>query len=141
MLSCFCKKKKKDTSLTLYYNDNNALDISGENERIIISNIKKSKLNTIELLDYSITNIETKLSIVKKEINEHIKILEGTKNKVSKKLTEEIASEYLCPICFTNKKNTILTPCGHTLCDACLGEAEYCFFCRKYIGEKFRIYQ
>ena len=141
MFSCLCKKNTQGKSIILYYDDNNELNIPYDDERIIINNIKKTKVHTLELLDYSIKNIETKLSTIKKNINELNKILEGTKNKVFKQIREEIAADYNCPICVTNTKNIVLVPCGHMLCDSCIGNSDYCYFCRSFIEKQVIIFQ
>ena len=73
------KKKEVDTAteplLLNYYNDG-TLFIPKNIEKVIISSIKQSKLNEIELLDYSIKNISTKLVIMKKMLSDNENNLE-----------------------------------------------------------------
>ena len=41
---------------------------------------------------------------------------------------------FKCPVCFTNDVSQVLVPCGHTLCEECLGQmgqfGRKCPFCR-----------
>ena len=45
-----------------------------------------------------------------------------------------------CPICFENKINITLIPCGHCFCSNCIQSSSNCYFCRKQIQSKHKIF-
>lgn len=45
-----------------------------------------------------------------------------------------------CPICFEKKINTALIPCGHCFCSDCINQSLQCYFCRKQIQTKQKIF-
>ena len=139
----FKRKKKVDTTkeplLLNYYNDG-TLIIPKKKEKEIISSIKQSKLNEIGLLDYSIKNISTKLVIMKKMLSDNENNLENSRKEFVEQIKREINPDLLCQICFDNRINVILTPCGHTFCTECVGNSTTCFNCRSTIDKSFKLF-
>jgi hypothetical protein len=137
------KKKEVDTEteplLLNYYNDG-TLFIPKKIEAVIISSIKQSKLNEIALLDYSINNISTKLVIMKKMLSDNENNLEKSRKQFVEQIKREVNPDLLCQICFDSRINVILTPCGHTFCTNCLGNATACFNCRANIEHPFKLF-
>ena len=122
-----------------YFNDG-SLYLPKKVQNEIINSIKQSKLKEIELLDFSINNLQTQLLIIKKMKEEEIGNIENTKRELIHTLKKEINPEILCSICFENIVNIVLTPCGHTFCDTCLGITKECYSCRGVIEKKYKIY-
>lgn len=58
-----------------------------------------------------------------------LKFMQYERNKYK----EENDRLAICNICFTNPKNTVCVPCGHTMCHACANRltADSCPFCRQ----------
>ena len=137
------KKKVVDTAieplLLTYYKDG-TLFIPKKIEKVIISSIKQSKLNEIELLDYSIKNISTKLVIMKKMLSDNENNLENSRKQLLEQIKREVNPDLLCQICFDSRINVILTPCGHSFCTNCLGNSTTCFNCRSTIEKTFKLF-
>ena len=56
---------------------------------------------------------------------------------------------HMCPVCFDKEVDTVLTPCGHTLCKTCLPnitnsrgrqEGAQCMTCRAKVSKHFSLY-
>lgn len=46
-----------------------------------------------------------------------------------------------CPICISREVNHVSVPCGHTMCEACIGRMNHvCYICRSPIKQKLRLY-
>jgi predicted O-linked N-acetylglucosamine transferase (SPINDLY family) len=75
---------------------------------------------------------------------DEIKQAEESENRLRR--TIEIQKEELrqeletCVICYTEKKNVVLVPCGHTFCNTCaLRMGERCGFCREMVHDVVRM--
>tara|TARA_B110001469_G_C9635607_1_gene318668 strand:+ start:73 stop:507 length:435 start_codon:yes stop_codon:yes gene_type:complete len=137
------KKKEVDTTkepLLLHYYNDGTLIIPKKKKKELISSIKQSKLNEIGLLDYSIKNISTKLVIMKKMLSDNENNLENSRKEFVEQIKREVNPDLLCQICFDNRINVILTPCGHTFCKECLGNSITCFNCRSTIDKPFKLF-
>jgi len=139
------KSKKKPVDihrepLTLGYYEDGSLMIPKKNYKEILDSIKYTKLKEIELLDYSINNLNTQLLIVQKMMNEKTMHLENSKQEMIASLKREINPDLLCQICFEKRVNIVLTPCGHTFCDTCFKNTTTCFNCRCEVKKTHKIY-
>jgi len=138
------KKKIVDINrspLVLNYYDDGKLVMSKNDEKLIIDSIKMRKLKEIELLNFSINNLSIQNTIIDKIISEKNEMLETTKKNYIESLNKNINPDLLCQICFENRINLILTPCGHTFCDNCFKEQHtICFNCRKTVDKRYKIY-
>ena len=65
--------------------------------------------------------------------------IENTKKELIDSVKREINPDILCSICFDNRVDIVLTPCGHT-CENCLGKVYECYTCRGTINSKHKIY-
>jgi len=137
--------KKKTINLhkkhiKLKYYEDGSLMVPKKKYNEILDSIKSSKLKEIELLDYSINNLNTQLLIVQKMMTGKTEQLENSKREMITSLKREINPDLLCPICFERRVNLVLTPCGHTVCGTCFGESIVCFNCRGSVVTKHKIY-
>ena len=138
----FKPKKKISDRIPLvlnYYNDG-TLFIPSMNQKDVFNSLKQSKMKEIELLDYSIRNLQTQLLVLKKLTSETCNNIENTKRELIDSVKREINPDILCSICFDNRVDIVLTPCGHTFCENCLGKANECYKCRGTINSKHKIY-
>lgn len=141
------KRSKKEIDLVKsplklsYYSDGSLL-INKKDQNEIISSIKASKLKEIELLNYSINNLQTQLLIIQKMVSDKTNDIENSKQEMIANLKKEINPDLLCSICFENRINLVLTPCGHTFCDSCfnLKKNKECFTCRTNVNHGYTIF-
>lgn len=138
----FTSKKKISgkAPLLLNYYDDGSLYIPSFKQNEIIKSIRKSKIKEIELLNYSINNLQTQLLVLKKLERDTSKNIEETKGELIQSIKRDINPDLLCPICFEKRVDIVLTPCGHTFCQECLGNTLECYSCRGNINTKHRIY-
>ena len=135
------KKKISDkTPLLLNYYDDGTLFIPSSKQGEILKSIKQSKIKEIELLNYSINNLQTQLLVLKKLEGDTTKNIEDTKRELIQSIKCDINPDLLCSICFEKRVDTVLTPCGHTFCQECLGSTAECYSCRGGIQAKHKIY-
>ena len=64
--------------------------------------------------------------------------IESTKLQLIDSIKREINPDLLCQICYENRVNIVITPCGHTFCDKCLGNSLVCYSCRGNIEKSTR---
>ena len=98
----FKPKKKISDRIPLvlnYYNDG-TLFIPSMNQKEVFNSLKQSKMKEIELLDYSIRNLQTQLIVLKKLKNETCTNIENTKRELIDSVKREINPDILCSICF-----------------------------------------
>ena len=114
-MNCF-KIKKKDKK-------NN---FDGDSKNIYL-NLKKKQLNEINQINDALKSLNYQKIILLKDI-------ESLKEK--KKADE---SDF-CNIWFSRKKDICLVPCGHLFCQECTRNIQKCYFCRKDIKIKQKIY-
>lgn len=58
-------------------------------------------------------------------------------------IPEDNEKVHMCPVCFDKEVDTVLTPCGHTLCRACLPnitKCMTCMTCRAKIAKHYSLY-
>tara|TARA_S200000501_G_C20811270_1_gene738492 strand:- start:449 stop:883 length:435 start_codon:yes stop_codon:yes gene_type:complete len=142
-MSFLFKTKKKISDkppLTINYYDDGTLYIPNNTQNEIVRSIKSSKLKEIELLNYSINNLQTQLLVLKKMKGDASNNIENSKRELIESIKKEINPDLLCSICFERRVDTVLTPCGHTFCLECLGNTNECYSCRGAIGGRHRIY-
>lgn len=80
----------------------------------------KDKEETLMALNMAIQQAENKLIILNSKLKK--------------------SDNLVCGICFNNQINTTLIPCGHCYCDKCIKESNECFYCRKTITKKHKIF-
>ena len=141
----FIRKKKPKVSsklspLELNYYEDGTLIIPKKTEKLIKESIKQSKLKELELLDYSIRNLQNQYLVMNKLLTESSNSFEQNKQNYIESIKREINPELLCQICYENRVDTFLTPCGHTWCIKCIENTDKCYTCRKYIEKKKKIF-
>ena len=59
-----------------------------------------------------------------------------------KRVMTRLQNSFLCEICTTNQVDTVLVPCGHTICKTCVGQLarQKCPFCRADLRSKVKFY-
>ena len=142
-MSFLFKTKKKISDkppLTISYYNDGTLYIPTSTQNEIVKSIKSTKLKEIELLNYSINNLQTQLLVLKKMKGDVTQNIENSKRELIESIKKEINPDLLCSICFEKRVDTVLTPCGHTFCLECLGNTKECYSCRGAIGCRHRIY-
>jgi len=114
-MNCFTTKKKNKIINDDLYN-----------------NLKNKHIKELNELNDAIKSLKNKKIILSKEID----ILE--KNR--KENRQEKDELYLCKICFSNRANICFFPCGHIVCDKCIGNNDQCYYCRRNIQIKQSMY-
>ena len=122
------------------YLKDETLYISKKNEKEIIKALKRKRLMEIELLDYSINNLSTQLILINKMVKDKVNSLDNRRKEYIEKIKKEINPDLLCQICFSNRIDIILTPCGHTFCSDCIGDSKECFNCRGSIEKSYKVF-
>lgn len=120
-------KKIINKKIILDIENNNIKKLDKGDEKIIFKCLKNKYKNEINTLKNTIEILEYNKIIKKKELtdtcNQKNKFIENIELEMKKHLN-------YCQICFDNKINTVIVPCGHTYCDKCIQSTKICFFCR-----------
>ena len=150
MIKCYYnrKYKKKDTkknilnvkrTINLDVFDNDQITINRKDRAVILKNIKSDYLNEIQALIYSIDNLTTQLLMLRKQKEECYKKMEQERTNYIEKIKREINPDFLCNICFDNRVDLVLVPCGHTICSKCY-RSPNCFVCRNPVQKPYKIF-
>ncbi len=140
------KKIKEKEIIDFLENKFSKIDKSLENK--IFDIMKTKKVMVLQNLDYGIQNINTQYLCEKQKLDkllekkEHLHIyLQNCKSEYLKELEKNVNPELLCQICYENRINLVLLPCGHTFCSKCLNDTvTQCFNCRSNIEKRTKIY-
>lgn len=136
-----CYGKKEPDNIVIEVDEYGNIHMDKDIEKVIIESIKKSRVEDIKMIDYSINQAESKLVMINKDIDDYTCVLNGIKNNAYHILKTQIEDEYMCQICFANKKNMIMVPCGHMICNKCIPTLNNCFFCRTPVNQVYRVYE
>ena len=145
MNTLFKKKKELDTikhPLILNYFNDGTLLINKSDQKEILKSIKDSKLKEIELLNYSINNLQSQLLIIQKMVSDKTIDIENSKKEMINNLKRKINPDLLCSICYENRIDLVLTPCGHTFCSNCfdISKKFECYNCRTKVEKGYTIF-
>ena len=119
-------------------NDNCNINIIIKNKKIknnkkdidlILKYIKNNKKKEIVEIDKLINITKLNLLIEKQKLDELI----STQKKIN-------SSEIECKICYENKINLVIVPCGHVFCGKCLQNQNTCPYCRTKISNVQQLY-
>lgn len=78
--------------------------------------------------------------VVKSYNNENV-VIENNVEKDNEIKSELVTIEdILCPICLSVNSNSVIIPCGHTLCETCSKVLQNCHICRGEISKVMKIY-
>lgn len=86
-----------------------------------------------QIVDLINKTVELKTNDIKKDITKNtaiIKYMAETFHTV-----KESQFGHICPICLTNEVNIFCNPCGHTFCNKCFANSQYCYMCRLKINK------
>lgn len=89
------------------------VSILSNNKNKFYKLLKKSKLERLQILDELIHKYEVKIILNEKKLN----------------------SNNECKICFENKIDVCLIPCGHAFCKKCI-TSDKCYICNQIIEKK-----
>ena len=105
---------------------------------------KKKEIEELSFTNYTLTNEISKMKLELNEIIDEQYRLEHDlqisdewlPDYIDKNNPEQIKKykeKILCPVCKANRRNTILTSCGHPICRSCVDKANYkCPICSKH---------
>jgi Zinc finger, C3HC4 type (RING finger) len=94
-------------------------------------------LQETELLS-KIIELENSTKRLQVEVSNEGRLLGEARQSLS-----EAENAKRCTICATGTVSHVLVPCGHVLCEECVGKLQTnrkCYFCRKNIDQKIRFY-
>lgn len=120
---------KKENIIKLIKNDDEIIKIFKLIEKLNNENL---------ILENEIAECNKKIHMNEKEI---IKFFKNNMELTTEFLTDS-TNISKCKICYTNKVNICLNPCGHLFCEECLKECRTsnCSICRKPINSKIKIF-
>lgn len=138
-LNCL-KSKNIDNELEiLEFLENKFANIDSKLERKIAGVLKNKHIKELNNINFALENVKNTYLIEKKKLDELLKIksnigvfLKSNENKYKDDIKKQINPDFLCNICYENRCNLVLNPCGHLFCDKCYTTSEkLCFICRK----------
>jgi hypothetical protein len=112
------------------------IDLTEFNKELIIDNEKKYKL--IKGLTDKHKNLSNLYILL---INKNEELTDKNKELTDKNKELTIQLDNLCVICYENKINYSITPCGHVFsCEKCIEKINKCSICRIPILNKHKIF-
>lgn len=63
------------------------------------------------------------------------------KSETASKEAEAAKTAWMCRVCLANEVDTVVTPCGHVLCQRCSAAVSRCPFCRRPVTKSQRMYR
>jgi len=136
---------------SLYYKNKGILGINDDfvdnindilEENITYKNIRK-KISEIDIMKNKVQEKYTKIKKTIKLVDSKFSELFETNQDIAKKFVDNgMNDKVTCKICYTNKVNTCINPCGHLFCDMCLNNLtdNSCPLCRNNMISKIKIY-
>ena len=118
----------------------NINDILDENPTI--KNIRR-KVFEIDIRKNKVQEKYKKIKKTIKLVDDKFSELFETNQDIAKKFVDNgMNDKVTCKICYTNKVNTCINPCGHLFCDMCLNNLadNSCPLCRNNMIGKIKIY-
>jgi hypothetical protein len=123
-------------NLSVEIKNNSFIKLPASDEKLLFSCLKnkyKKQINEykniLEVMEYN--KIIRSKEFQEKTYNNNLVILNQEKD-IKKNLN-------FCQICFDNKIDTVIVPCGHLFCLKCIESSNQCYFCRGTIEKKQRI--
>lgn len=81
----------------------------------------------------------TKRTPILKQMRDEL--LQSSDQSNATDVSNEVNSQVICSICYTNKINIAFVPCGHTFCQQCARKVStQCFICNQRIANVMHIY-
>jgi hypothetical protein len=136
-----CLKNKDDESELeiLTFLENKFSNIDNNLKKQLFGILKNKQIKELNNINFAIENIKNTALIEKKKLDELLEIkknigayLKSHETKYIKELTKKVNPDFLCNICYENRCNLVLNPCGHIFCDKCYTSNEkLCYICRE----------
>ena len=146
--NCMKHQNKEYELKILNFLENKFSKIDKKLEEQIFGILKNKQIKEINSLNYGIETLKNNYIIEKKKIDELLliktninKYLELNEEKYREEVEKKVNPNYLCNICFENRCNIVLNPCGHMYCQNCFNkENKICHMCRKPVKDIIKIY-
>ena len=150
MIKSFSFKKKNIQEelelLDFFENKIKKMDTSTRDK--IFGVLKNEQLKELNHINYAIENLKTTYSIERRNMeklytvkdNIH-KYLQGEKHKYIDHLKKDVNPELQCQICYENRLDIVLNPCGHMFCYKCFKDSDKCFNCRKEVTSVIKVFK
>jgi hypothetical protein len=144
----FTKKNTQDELELLEFFENKIKKMDSNTKNKLFGVLKNEQLKELESINYAIQTLKTNYSIEHRNIeklfslkaNIH-KYLESTKVEYLKNLEKDINPELQCQICYENRLDIVLNPCGHMFCYKCFKDSDKCFNCRKPVTSIIKVFK
>ena len=137
-LNCLKNKNNENELEILDFLENKFINIDSKLEQKIAGVLKNKHIKELNNINFAIENVKNTYLIEKKKLDELLKIknnlgtyLKSNEDKFKDDIKKQINPDFLCNICYENRCNIVLNPCGHLFCDKCYTNNEkLCFICR-----------
>jgi hypothetical protein len=144
----FSKKNvEKELELVEFF-ENKIKKMDSDTKNKLFGILKNEQLKELESINYAIETLKTNYSIEHRNIEklfavkENIhKYLENTKKQYLEKLEKDVNPELQCQICYENRLDIVLNPCGHMFCYKCFKDSDKCFVCRKDVNNVIKVFK
>lgn len=138
-LNCLKSKNNENELEILNFLENKLTNIDSKLEKQIAGVLKNKHVKELRNINFALENVKNTYLIEKKKLEELLKIknnmgsyLKSNEDKYKDDIKKQINPDFLCNICYENRCNLVLNPCGHLFCDKCFTNNEkLCFICRK----------
>jgi hypothetical protein len=147
-LNCLNNKDKETEFEILTFLENKFDNIDNRLEKQIYGILKNKHIKEINNLNFAIKNINNTYLIEMKKLDELLKIknnigiyLKINEKKYLEELKKQVNPDFLCNICYENRCNLVLNPCGHMFCDKCYTcKEKSCYICRRKPSSCIKIF-
>ena len=150
MIKSFSLKKKnvKEELELLDFFENKIKKMDTNTKDKIYGVLKNEQLKELNNINYAIENLKTSYSIERRNIdklyavkdNIH-KYLQVEKQKYIENLKKDVNPDLQCQICYENRLDIVLNPCGHMFCLECFKDSTKCFNCRKEVTSIIKVFK
>lgn len=144
----FSKKNVEKEIELLEFFENKIKRMDSDTKNKLFGILKNEQLKELQSINYAIDTLKTNYSIERRNIEklfaikENIhKYLENTKTQYLKKLEKDVNPELQCQICYENRLDIVLNPCGHMFCHNCFKDNDKCFVCRKDVNNIIKVFK
>lgn len=122
--------------------------LDSNTEKKIYGVMKNKHIKEINHLNFAIESLKSNYAIEKKKLDELLNIkndltlfLRENESNYINNIKKQINPDLLCNICYENRMNLVLNPCGHIFCDKCFKDTDKtCYICRKCVTNSIKVY-
>ena len=143
--------KSNEKLRELFYRNKGLLGFEGDFIEDIHATLNENE--TYKNINKKVSEIEIKKNLTREKYHKIQKTIKLVDNKFVElfETNQELAKKFVdngmndkvtCKICYTNKVNTCINPCGHLFCNMCLNNLtdNSCPLCRNNIVSKIKVY-